>query len=366
MSVAEPMDSPHSTQDLVLGRLSQVATLYTLPAGTDEEKIMTQERILSTRSIFTIAVLAIVLVGTLRAAAQTEAVGKQVPAVTHNTWTSGAAMPTPVFYPATGVLKNEIYIVGGGVTYTTYTADTQIYNPATNTWSTGASLSSPTIAAAGAVVKNILYVIGGYGTVASNAVWAYSPKTKTWSAKADMPSARYGAVPVVEKNIIYVMGGQDNNGDILTTVESYNPATNTWTEEAPLLVAKTQFQAALVGTTIVAPDGAISAGSNTGDNEAYDATTNTWTSLASDPTARAGTCDGAVGKDMYVAGGYSTGTTPLTESFGLSASKWTTLAAMPQPTLLPGSAVYKKRLYCLGGITTYEGTVQNNVQIYQP
>jgi hypothetical protein len=69
---------------------------------------------------------------------------------------------------------------------------------------------------------------------------------------------------------------------------------------------------------------------------------------------------------MYVAGGYSTGTTTLTESFKPSDSKWTTLAPMPQATLLPASTVYKKQLYCIGGLTTFEGTILNNVQIYQP
>ena len=123
----------------------------------------------------------------------------QNPEVAHNTWTSAAPMPTPVYYPATGVLKNEIYIVGGGVTYSTYTADTQIYDTTTNTWSTGASFPTTSVAGAAAVVKNILYVIGGYNNgTTSNTVWAYSPKTKTWTAKAPMPTLRYGAVPVVE------------------------------------------------------------------------------------------------------------------------------------------------------------------------
>ena len=188
--------------------------------------------------------------------AQTESGGSWTPTVTHNTWTSGTPIPTPVFYQAMGVLGGQIYVVGGGVTYTTYTADTQIYNPATNAWSTGTPLPTPTIAAAGAVVKNVLYVMGGYTTAATDAVWAYSTKTKTWTPKASMPTALYGAAVVVEKNIIYLMGGQANDGTILNTVESYNPATNAWsTSEAPMLVAKTQFTAGLVGTTIVAPDG---------------------------------------------------------------------------------------------------------------
>lgn len=335
---------------------------------------MVQERIMSTRSSFTTAVLAIALVGaSLSAAAQAEPVGQQVPTITHNTWTSGAAMPTPVYYPAAAALQGKIYIVGGGVTYTTPTADVQIYNPATNTWSTGVPLPTPSIAAAAAVVKNVLYIIGGStdGVTVSNAVWAYNPKTRTWSAKAAMPTARSGAVAVVVavKNIIYVIDGY-NNG-FLTAVESYNITTNTWTEEAPELVAKTQFQAGVIGTTltgftIVATDGINGNNVAMADNEGYNTGTNAWTSLTADPTARTGVCGGAIGAQMYVAGGYSFQAITLTESFKLSKNKWTTLAALPQATLLPGSAVYKGQLYCLGGITTFEGTILGNVQIYQP
>jgi hypothetical protein len=322
---------------------------------------------MSMRSMITNAFIALVLVGaSLPAAGQTELSPKESPEVTHNTWTSGAPMPTPVYYPAAGVLTEGIFIVGGGVTYTTYTSDVQIYNPVTNTWSAGVPFPTTVSAAASAVVKNVLYIFGGTpdGTTATNAVWAYNAKAKSWSAKATMPTARLGAVAVVDKNIVYVIDGY--NGDFLTTVESYNTATNTWTEEAPELVAKIEFQAGRIGSTIVAIDGVNSANVAMADNEAYNIGTNTWTSVTADPTARTGACGGAIGADMYVAGGYDFQTVTLTESFKLSKHAWATLAPLPQATLLPASAVYKKQLYCIGGITTFEGTMLGNVQIYQP
>jgi|HubBroStandDraft_2_1064218.scaffolds.fasta_scaffold40191_2 N-acetylneuraminic acid mutarotase len=298
----------------------------------------------------------------------------QTPEITHNTWTSGAPLPTPVVAPAVGVLKDEIYLVGGETADGTFIADTQIYNPATNTWSTGVPLPTPICCdAAGAVVKSVLYVIGGSsdGVTCTNAVWAYSPKTKTWSAKAAMPTARCSVAAVEDKNIIYVIGGNGNNGmDRLNTVESYNPATDTWTEEAPLLVGKSEPTVGLVGKTIVAADG-YTASEDTGDNEGYDVITNTWTSLKADPSPRNTACGGGIGAYMYVAGGYPGGNpgTPalsLTESFKVSKNTWTTLAPMPQAAMLSGSAVYKKQLYCIGGSSSFQGTVLNNVQIYQP
>jgi N-acetylneuraminic acid mutarotase len=300
----------------------------------------------------------------------------QSPAVTHNTWASGAALPTAVWGATAGVFKNEIYVVGGQNADGATIADVQVYNPVTGTWSAGLSYPIGIQEASAAAVENVLYVFGGYnGETVTNAVWAYSPKTKTWSAMADVPTAREDTAAVVEKNIIYVIGGNDINNKDLATVESYNPATNTWTEEATMLGTKASPAAGLLGTlktgyTIVAADGATQPGIITGDTEGYDAATNTWTELTADPTARVFSCSGSIGPKFYDAGGYlnnAGAATTVNESFQLSKNKWTTtLAPMPQGTMLGASAVYKGQLYCIGGWATWRGTPINNVQIYQP
>jgi len=311
--------------------------------------------------------LAVVLLSASVAVAQTLA-------VTHNTWSAGAPMPTARVDPSVAVLKGQIYAVGGynGGTLT----NTEIYNPATNTWSAGVPLPTPLGDAAAAVVKNVLYVIGGTPDkqTPTNTVWAYNLKTKVWSSKAPMPTARISAAAVVEGNIIYVIGGWAG-GNGLDTVESYNPATDTWTEETPLLAGKWAPSVGLIGTklagyTIVAADGAEGCCPSgfTGDSEGYNVSTNTWTSLNSDPTARAFACFGTIGAQFYVAGGNDSQGPALsvTESFKLSKNAWKTLASLPQPAIDPGSAVYKGRLYCIGGWNAWNGNYLNNVQIYQP
>jgi N-acetylneuraminic acid mutarotase len=293
----------------------------------------------------------------------------QNPAVTHNTWTSGAAMPTPLAFSTAAVLKKEIYVVGGN-NGGEETADVQIYNPATNAWSTGSSYPTGIGSASSAVVKNILYVFGGTsdGVTPSNAVWAYNPKTKAWTAAAAMPTARWGSEAVVEKKtgIIYVIGGDINgsgNGNV-ATVESYNPATNSWTEESPMLVAKGQSAAGLIGTTIVVADGATNGQGTTGDTEAYDPATNTWKTLASDPVSRYASCEGSIGAKLFDMGGQTAPT--YSDDFQLSKNKWTITANVPQSVMFPASAVYKGQLYCIGGWGANGGPVIGNVQIYQP
>ena len=332
-----------------------------------------QQSSMAARALTMLTLVILIAGAVLTLHAQTESAPSQRPPVNHNTWTSGAAIPTGIAAPAgTTVLKDEIYVVGGcadaGII-----ADTQIYNPATNTWSAGVSLPSPICDGVAAVVKNVLYVIGGGSApgTCGNAVFAFNPKTKTWTSKSPMPTARCSMGVAVESNIIYVVGGNGNNGDLrLTTVESYNPATDTWTEEAPLLVGKSEPSVALVGKTIVAADGYTLSG-DTGDNEGYNAATNVWTSLKSDPTARNTACGGGIGSMLYIAGGYPGGNpgTPaisLNESFKSSKNTWATLAPMPQAAMFGGSAVYKGLLYCISGSASFGGAALNNVQIYQP
>ncbi len=288
--------------------------------------------------------------------------------IVHNSWGSGAAMPTAVYAPATALLNGQIYVIGG--TTTAPVANVQIYNPVTNTWSTGTPLPVATTAPSAATVNGILYVFdGSTATGFTNAVWAYNPATKAWSSKATAPTARNGTVAVVEKNIVYVMGGNvSSGGDFVSTVESYNPATNTWKTESPMLGTKDTAAAGLIGTTVLVADGSVQPGSVTGDTEGYDATTNTWSSLTADPTSRTGPCNGVINGQFYDAGGYNNSSaTTINESFSLTANKWTTtLAPMPSATMFGGSAVVGGQLYCLGGEAQINNNPITTVQIYQP
>ncbi len=295
----------------------------------------------------------------------------------HDSWTSGAVMPTAVFGPATGAIGTKVYVVGGGTSSAVVNIN-QIYNTLTNKWTTGAAMPTARFVPASAVVNGILYVIGGCdsgcttGVGAMSVVEAYNPATNTWTTKAPLPTATDSVTAVVEKGIIYVIGGYVPGAGRVTTVFSYNPATDTWATEAPLAVGKSEAALGLLGTTIVAAGGYSNSGS-TGDNEGYSASTNTWKTLAADPTARQAGCSAAISGLLYFAGGSggSNGTSPLSvnESFSATTKKWTTLRSMPLAVIGPGSAAVNSLLYCIGGSNNgglFLGTVYNNVQIYRP
>jgi len=82
------------------------------------------------KTTFRLLLVSLLFVGT---ASQMKA---QSPEVTHNTWTSGAPLPTPTAFATSALLENEIYVVGGNDGAENF-ADVQIYNPVANTWSTG-------------------------------------------------------------------------------------------------------------------------------------------------------------------------------------------------------------------------------------
>jgi len=289
--------------------------------------------------------------------------------IVHNSWSSGAVLPTALQGSATGVIGGKVYVVGGA-TNSAIVAINQIYNPKTNKWTTGASMPTARFACAGAVVDGILYVIGGNpnGSSQLNVVEAYDPATNKWSTKSPMPTARDSISAAVEGGIIYVVGGYNNSDGRLTTVESYNPATDKWAEESPLLAGKSEPAVGLLGSTIVAAGGLTASGVS-GDNEGYSTSKNLWSALTDDPTPRQATCAASVSGRLYSAGGSNGEPLKVAESFNVSTNKWAKLLPLPHAVVGTGSANVNGLLYCFGGSNNgavFQGTVYNYLQIYQP
>jgi len=308
---------------------------------------------MSMRSI----VFAGVLAGTAILSA-TQAAAK----VVHNSWSSGANMPTAREGAAVGAIKTKIYVAGGrnGV----FLAVNEIYDTVLNTWTTGAPMPTPDWGV-GAVVRGELYAIGSGGEVQK-----YNPVTNKWKTKglAPMPTVRDSLAAAVYQGKIYVIGGFA--GIRLTTVESYDPASNTWTELAPMLVGKSLPVVGKLGSGMIVAAGGFTNNGVTGDTEVYDIATNSWRTVTADPTVRQAGCGWDINGKLYFASGdegpgYDEATY-LVESFTLKTQTWTTpLAPLPQSTVYPGSADVGGRIFCMGGATNGDREL-NNVQIYQP
>jgi uncharacterized repeat protein (TIGR03803 family) len=284
----------------------------------------------------------------------------------HDSWGAGAVMPVNALASCAAVLNSQIYVVGGY--NTSPLTNVQVYNPATNNWSTGTALASGVSNQACAAVNGAIYEFGGTtnnGVTQTNAVSAYNPTTKTWSSKAVMPTARQDVLAVVANNLVYVIDGY--NGNRLATVDIYNPASDSWTVGTSLLTPQSGDVGGLISGSIVISGGAGES-VDSGDTESFSLSANKWTALKPDTNVRNNPCGGAIGAALYVAGGANRAGNAfnINESFTPSKNSWITLAPLPQATVDPASAVSGGELFCFGGWATFQGTVLNNTQIYQP
>ena len=295
--------------------------------------------------------------------------------IVHDSWGLGTPMPTPRAGGAIGVIKGKIYVVSGEIDGAT-TGNNEIYNPTSGEWITGKSIPIPVFVPASAVVNNILYVIGGIANTSTGAptsfVQAYNPNTNSWTPKTPMPTPMDSMNAVVDGGFIYVIGGFDG-AMRSAVVQRYDPATDTWASPppAPLQVAKSDSAVGVINSTIISAGGLANTGASH-DNEGYSPATNTWKILESDTTTRDGQCGATVGNLFYVVGGSTTGvfnTTALTESYNLTTNKWMKLspAFFAQTLAMPASV--NGQLFCIGGTDDglpFQGTMFNYVQIYQP
>jgi N-acetylneuraminic acid mutarotase len=90
-----------------------------------------------------------------------------------NSWASATDLPTPRFFPASGVIDGRIYVVGGTASHGSASSQAElmrlrtplsvveVYDPGSGRWTTKAELASPSGWLSASVVDGKLYVVGG-------------------------------------------------------------------------------------------------------------------------------------------------------------------------------------------------------------
>lgn len=221
-------------------------------------------------------------------------------------WEAGAALPVALGEVASGIIGNQLYVVGEG------NAATLSYNLGTGAWRSVTSVAQRPFVGhhhAAEVVGGKWYLLGGLGTGAGK-VQIYNPATNGWTVGANMPFAAGSSASAVIGGQIYVAGGIVGSSTT-AQVARYNPATNSWTSLAPMPQGRNHAAAATDGQNLYV-FGGRGPGSGDGNTVAngfdtvqiYDPATNTWRSglqsgstLAPLPQAR-----GGMGKAVYAAG----------------------------------------------------------------
>src|SRR5829696_6780997 len=136
-----------------------------------------------------------------------------------------------------------------------------------------------------------------------------------------------------------------------------------WRRLAPVPTERTEVTAAAVGRRIWVLGGYAPGGATLATAEVYDTAADTWARGPDLPVAvnhaMAATLDGV----LYVAGG-NDGTRPSTQLARLDGDRWRTLAPLPQGRSAGGLVALDGRLYLVGGVT--QGGLAADTQVYDP
>ncbi|ETE71522.1 Kelch-like protein 24, partial [Ophiophagus hannah] len=172
--------------------------------------------------------------------------------VEQNTWTSIANLPLALMYPASAVLKNKLYLIGGKASWSY--RGLLIYDTNANWW-TEVPMEFACYGAAAVSVGNGIYVLGGYSEERGNVVLHTAMGSEevpsctkgsfylcengrvNWEVNIpELPIALAFACALELQGKIYLLAGKDEN-DSYNTSYSWVPEDTSWTqcpEEIPV------------------------------------------------------------------------------------------------------------------------------------
>ncbi|XP_078603022.1 kelch-like protein 26 isoform X2 [Branchiostoma floridae x Branchiostoma japonicum] len=210
-----------------------------------------------------------------------------------------------------------------------------------------------------AVMDNYLYVVGGTlpGTHLASG-FRYDPRFDTWVPIAPMQEARYYFQLVACRGHLYAIAGK-LGPDILSSVEQYSPELNRWAKVKPLEVEVYGHAACVCENEVY-----ISGGRVEGHYHDY--------MVRYDPEqgcerlkpmhdARSGHNMCSVGGDIYVIGGCAVATM---ERYSREDDSWRFLAPVLSPQTGAGIAVFRDKIYILGGINWNTWKFSSEIQGY--
>ena len=154
---------------------------------------------------------------------------------------------------------------------------------------------------------------------------------------------------------------------------------NTWVSKASMQVARSVLGVAAVNGKIYAIGGTTESGfvpnaygsqvytyttNGVGTNEEYDPETNTWTYKASMPTPRLAFATAVYKNKIYCIGGQANRSyTGINEVYDPTTDTWETKTPMPTPRNWVTANVVNGKIYLMGGYTPYSSTLN---EVYDP
>ncbi len=300
----------------------------------------TNDKMLSTNRMFSIAVVSGTFFGPITSPAQTPQQSLSMGSWTQRNAVGYAQITVPEIMPRAGaaafVIGGKVYVTGGDAN-TRLLSDLWAFDPATGTWTQRADLPGA------ARIYASAFAVGGKGYVCSGAtslfargggtfdvvkdLWCYDPGTNSWAAKADLPgTARHSAVGLSIGSKGYMTTGMLSGGATTRENWEYDPAMNAWTKRADY---GGSARSAAAGFTL-GTKGYVCAGSADAQCWSYDPATNAWVRIADLATTSRNYAVGfaVAGKGAIGCGTLAGTTTPLKDlrRYDLATNTWSTAA----------------------------------------
>jgi N-acetylneuraminic acid mutarotase len=315
-----------------------------------------------------------------------------------NTWTTIGSAGTAARGNYGGISPfgtGQLLIISGGNTAFAADNTTRIFNIAAGTFSAGPNMISPRLGHAQAtlpdgrvivadglvasgVVTSGVELIGPCGastptntptntptrtntptasaTATATATGTSSPSCtpNVWQAGPAQAPARYAIQGVVGTDgKVYVAGGQsiDATPVLSNKLTRYNPATNAWEDLAPLPVAVGQATMGAANGKIYVAGGFTGGTTVTNALRIYDIATNTWTSGANMPAAKEAAAGAVVNGKFYVMGGddFNLGVTS-NYIYDIASNTWSSGAVLPDDRTNTYATALNGIVYVYGGV----------------
>ena len=210
---------------------------------------------------------------------------------------------------------------------------------------------------------------GGNGTRPDTGTTAAGP---AWASVPDIPTRSEAMVTGTYNGVLYA--GLGDGEDILTlnTFFAYDPATGKWTQKASAPYSAAAAAGGFIGGKFyteggvaVSPDYELSIEDTT---QIYDPATDTWTTGAQNPNATSSGGSAVLDGKLYVVGGTTATSQPLTtvSVYDPSTNTWGTAASYPEPIADEACAAVTGKLYCAGGVNAAGGNEPTDAFAYDP
>jgi N-acetylneuraminic acid mutarotase len=282
-------------------------------------------------------------------------------------WSLVSTVPQTHFESSAAVWRDRLYVFGGFWNASLEaSARVDIWDPESGKWSRAADMPHPTTHRNALPVGDTIWFAGGFegdhpGPV-TDRVLGYVPATDVWFEGPPLPFVRGAGALVADGRRLHYFGGY--GGDKLPRAEhwmldldAWQAGEASWEPRAPLPTARGQFTGASLDGYLYAIGGAEPHDPFSADLievHRYDPQADTWSDAASLPFPLSHNEPATIVRDgqIWLVGGRSKGRSTASWNvmiYDASSDLWMPWKSLPRPLLAPAAGAIGDELFVAGG-----------------